>query len=125
MTEKKQKSEWKYWSFCGEVPPYDYHVWFKGSKTPVYMYGFDEDHIKAMCKIKPTKIKRIKLKEKEIIGEPLGPKGALLHGDPDYKKAYEILRDHIDSTGGPPESIRKAIREQWIDYQKPNKNGKK
>lgn len=118
--EKIPKSHWN-GGMRGDVPPYDFHVWFKGSKKPVYMYGFDEEHIRAMCKIKPVKIKRIKLKEKEIQGELLGPKDALLHGDPDYKGAYELLRDYIDSKGGPPEGLRKRVRELWIDYKKPSK----
>jgi hypothetical protein len=116
----KKESEWHI-GFKGEIPPYDYHVWFKGSKKPVLMYGFDEDHIRAMCKTKPDKIKRIKLKEKEIQGELLGPKGALLHGDPDYRAGFELLKEWIDSQGGPPEHLRKKIRELWIDYQKPSK----
>jgi len=102
-----------------EIPPYDFHVWFKGSQKPVYMSGFDEDHIKNQCETrKPIKIKRVKLKEKIFEREPLGPKNAVLQGDPNYKKAYELLRDYVDSNGGPPERLRKKIREHWVDYQK-------
>lgn len=104
------------------IPPYDFHVWFKGSRKPVYMFGFDETHIKNQCgHKKPVKIKRIKLKEKDFQREPLGPKNAILHGNPEYKKAYELLRDYIDSKGGPPEGLRKKVRELWIDYTRKTK----
>jgi len=101
-------------------PPYDYHVWFKNSGKPVYMFGFDEQHIKNQCENKkPIKIKRLKpKKEKDIESEPLGPKGAKVGRPAEYELAFKILKDWVDSQGGPPESVRKAIREHWVDYRK-------
>ena len=106
-----------------ELPPYDFQVWFKGSKKPSKMFGFDEQHIKDQCENKkPTKIKRIKeKKEKETKIERLGPIGAPVGRPEDYEPAFKILRDWVDSQGGPPEEVRKAIREHWIDYRKVSK----
>lgn len=122
MTEKKE-TEWHIGCGKGSLPPYDYHVWFKGSRKPVYMFGFSEQHIKDQCEGKtPIKIKRIKeKKEKETRAEPLGPKGAEVGRPGDYELAFEILRDWVDSQGGPPEDVRKAIREHWVDYRRVEK----
>ena len=106
-----------------ELPPYDYHVWFKGNKKPVRMFGFSEQHIKDQCETKrPIKIKRLREnKEKEIQIERLGPKGAQVGRPADYEPAFKILREWVDSQGGPPESVRKAIREHWVDYHRVKK----
>ena len=48
----------------------------------------------------------------------LGPKGAKEHQPADYDKGFKILRQWIDENGGPPEEIRKKLRELWIDYDK-------
>jgi len=106
-----------------ETPPYDYHVWFKGSREPVYMFGFNEQHIKHQCEDRtPVKIKRLKpKKEKETQFERLGPTGAGVGRPADYEPAFRILKDWADSRGGPPETVRKAIREHWVDYQKVTK----
>jgi hypothetical protein len=36
----------------------------------------------------------------------------------DYDKGFRVLRAWIDSVGGPPEEIRKQLRELWIDYDR-------
>ena len=122
VPKDKKELEWHI-GFKGEIPPYDYHVWFKGSKNPVYMFGFDEQHIKDQCENKkPIKIKRLKeMKEKEIQIERLGPKGADVGRPEDYEPAFKILKAWVDSQGGPPEAVRKAIREHWIDYRRVKK----
>ena len=119
----KKETEWHIGCGGGSLPPYDYHVWFKGSKRPVYMFGFSEQHIKDQCEDKkPIKIKKIKeKKEKDIEPEPLGPKGADVGRPEDYEPAFKILKAWVDSQGGPPEDVRKAIREHWIDYRKVSK----
>ena len=106
-----------------EIPPYDYHVWFKGSKKPVHMAGMHEDHIRWQSDPKvPVKIKRIHIKE-----EPsgpllhLGPKGCTVNRPADYDKGFKVLRAWLDSEGGPPESVRKELRELFIDYARPSK----
>ena len=106
-----------------EIPPYDYQVWFKGSKKPIHMYGMHEDHIRWQSDPKvPVKIKRIHIKE-----EPsgpllhLGPKGCTVNQPADYDKGFKILKAWADSEGGPPESIRKELRELFIDYDRPSK----
>ena len=105
------------------LPPYDYHVWFKGDKEPTYMYGFSEEHIGWQCESrKPVKIKRVYLKEEPIPeSEQLGPKGAVLMGTADYEEGFKVLQEWVDSQGGPPEKVRKKLRELWIDYQKPKR----
>ena len=87
------------------------------------MMGFSEQHIRdQLDPVKPVKIKRIKeKKEKETKIERLGPKGAPVGRPEDYEPAFKILKAWVDSQGGPPEDVRKAIREQWIDYRKVSK----
>ena len=105
------------------IPPYDYQVWFKGSRQPILMAGMHEDHIRWQSDPKvPIKIKRIHIKE-----EPsgpllhLGPKGCTVNQPADYDKGFKILKAWVDSEGGPPESIRKELRELFIDYDRPSK----
>ena len=49
---------------------------------------------------------------------PLGPKGAVVNQPADYDRGFKILRQWIDENGGPPEEIRKKLRELWIDYDR-------
>jgi hypothetical protein len=42
-------------------------------------------------------------------------------GEADYEAGFNILKEWVDSQGGPPEKVRKKIRESWIDYQKPKR----
>jgi hypothetical protein len=103
-----------------EIPPYDYHVWFKGSKKPVHMYGMHEDHIRWQSDPKvPVKIKRIFIKEEPMgKSEHLGPKGCKVNQPADYDRGFKILKAWVDSEGGPPESVRKELRELFIDYDR-------
>jgi len=101
------------------IPPYDYHVWFKGSRRPILMAGMHEDHIRWQSDPKiPVKIKRIYLKEEKLRSEPLGPKGCKVNQPADYDKGFKILKAWLDSEGGPPESVRKELRELFIDYDR-------
>jgi len=102
-----------------KIPPYDYQVWFKGSKRPIMMEGMHEDHIRWQCDPKkPTKIKRIHLKEEKFSSEHLGPKGCTVNQPADYDKGFKILKEWLDTEGGPPESIRKELRKVFIDYDR-------
>ena len=102
-----------------EIPPYDYHVWFKGSKKPVHMAGMHEDHIRWQSDPKvPVKIKRIHIKEEKFSSEPLGPKGCKVNQPADYDKGFKILKAWLDTQDGPPESVRKELRELFIDYDR-------
>ena len=100
------------------IPPYVYHVWFKKSKKPTRMVAFDEEHIRDQSngqlikKIKklPEEIEKIKL-------EPLGPKGCTVNQPADYDKGFKILKAWLDTQDGPPESVRKELRELFIDWQ--------
>lgn len=108
----------------GELPPYDYHVWFKGKKKPEWIPGFSEAHVRMMCEEKgrkPSKIKRFKKKEIMEVWEPLGPKGAQVNRPADYDEGFKLLKDWVDSIGGPPEDLRMKLRELWIDYPKVKK----
>jgi len=106
-----------------KIPPYDYQVWFKGSRRPIPMAGMHEDHIRWQCDPKkPTKIKRIHIKERP--SGPLihlGPKGCTVNQPADYDKGFKILKAWLDTQDGPPESVRKELRELWIDYDRPGK----
>ena len=105
------------------IPPYDYQVWFKGSRRPILMAGMHEDHIRWQSDPKvPIKIKRIHIKE-ESSGPliHLGPKGCKVNQPADYDRGFKILKAWVDSEGGPPESIRKELRELFIDYDRPSK----
>ena len=105
-----------------KIPPYDYHVWFKGSRKPILMFAMHEDHIRWQCEPKiPVKIKRIYLKEEKLRSERLGPKGCVVNQPADYDKGFKILKAWLDTQDGPPESVRKELRELFIDYDRPSK----
>ena len=102
------------------IPPYDYQVWFKGSRQPILMAGMHEDHIRWQSDPKvPVKIKRIHIKE-EPSGPSihLGPKGCKVNQPADYDKGFKILKAWLDTQDGPPESVRKELRELFIDYDR-------
>ena len=83
------------------------------------MEGMHEDHIRWQCDPKkPTKIKRIHLKEEKFSSEHLGPKGCTVNQPADYDKGFKILKEWLDTEGGPPESIRKELRKVFIDYDR-------
>ena len=85
------------------------------------MTGFDEEHIRLMSRsAKELKIKLIPdPKENDDVAEHLGPKGSVVHQPADHDKGFKILKEWVDSIGGPPEKIRKKLRELFIDYSKP------
>jgi hypothetical protein len=121
---KKKESVWIIGSPPGELPPFMWQVWLKGKKNPIEMSGFDKEHIISMCEPKKViKVKRIKAKKKPIErGEPLGPNGGNGVTRPaDYDKGFKILRKWVDENGGPPENVRKQLREFYIDYEKVTK----
>jgi|TARA_R110001592_G_scaffold25516_1_gene96808 hypothetical protein len=106
-----------------EIPPFMWQVWFKGNKKPMEMSGFDEEHIRLMCK--PAKVMKVKRmpEEKEDFTpmERLGPKDAKVNQPADYDRGFKLLKDWVDSIGGPPEELRKRLRELFIDYHKPTR----
>ena len=106
-----------------EIPPFMWQVWFKGNRKPIEMSGFDEEHIKLMCgPAKVVKVKRMpEEKEDNTPMERLGPIGAKVHQPADYDEGFKLLKEYVDSIGGPPEKLRKKLRELFIDYQKPEK----
>ena len=87
------------------------------------MWAFDEQHIRVMiAPLKPVNIQQIKeKKEKDIKPEPMGPPGSDVGRPAEYEPAFKILKAWVDSIGGPPEDVRKAIRIHWIDYEKVKK----
>jgi len=117
----KKNDTWLIGMPKGPIGPFVWQVWVKGSQKPVRVVAFDIDHIKNQLGGKKV-LKAIKEKEKkESFGNsvPLGPKGYKGSSRPaDYDAGFKVLRQWIDSKGGPPEEIRKKLRELWIDYDK-------
>ena len=119
MPSKKQKM----WTMGNKGPtgPWVWHAWIKGSKKPVRVVAFDLDHIQCQLEGK-TVIKAVKQpEEKDNFRDspPLGPKGYKGSSrTADYDAGFKVLRQWIDENGGPPEEIRKKLRELWIDYDK-------
>jgi len=117
----KKNDTWLIGMPKGPIGPFVWQVWVKGSQKPVRVVAFDMDHIKNQLEGKKV-LKAIKEKEKkESFGNsvPLGPKGYKGSSRPaDYDAGFKVLRQWIDSKGGPPEEIRKKLRELWIDYDK-------
>jgi len=123
---KKEKA-WTIGMPKGSIGPFVWQVWTKGSQKPIRVIAFNLQHIKDQLEGKKV-TKAIKQKEKkEIFGNsvPLGPKGWKGSSRPaDYDAGFKVLRQWIDSKGGPPEEIRKKLRELWIDYDKAPKKTK-
>ena len=114
---KKQKT----WTMGNKGPtgPWVWHAWIKGSKKPVRVVAFDVDHIR--CQLEGRQVieaKRLPEDKEEYSSMPLGPKGCVVNQPADYDKGFKILREWIDENGGPPEEIRKKLRELFIDYEK-------
>ena len=105
----------------GPTGPWVWHAWIKGSKKPVRVVAFDLEHIKCQLEGK-TVIKAVKQpEEKDNFRDspPLGPKGYKGSSrTADYDAGFKVLRQWIDENGGPPEEIRKKLRELWIDYDR-------
>ena len=103
------------------LPPYPFRVW-RTKKQSEIIWAFNEQHIRDMiAPVRPTRIERQKEKMEKITIERLGPPGAEVGRPADYEPAFKILRAWVDSEGGPPEHIRKQIREHWVDYTKIDK----
>lgn len=120
MPKKKEKT----WTMGTEGPigPWVWHVWIKGTKKPERMIAFDLQHIKDQLESRQMiKAKRLPDEKDEFSSMPLGPKGATVNRPADYDAGFKILRSWVDENGGPPESIRKQLRELYIDYDKGKK----
>ena len=103
-----------------KIGPWVWHVWQKGSKKPLRMIAFDHQHIKDQLGGRQM-VRAKKLPEaKETFGRslPLGPKGSKVNRPADYDAGFKILRQWIDQNGGPPEEIRRKLRELYIDYDR-------
>jgi hypothetical protein len=113
----------KVWTMGNKGPtgPWVWHVWTKGSKKPLRMVAFDQQHIKDQLEGQQM-VKAVKQpEEKEEFSNllPLGPKGYKGSSrTADYDAGFKVLRQWIDENGGPPEEIRQKLRELWIDYDK-------
>ena len=117
-----KKKEGKYWDIGmpkGEIGPFVWHVWFKGSVQAERFVAFDEEHIKDQCEDRtPIVIERVYEKEEIEKWEPLGPKGSVVNQPADYDTGFKLLKEWVDSIGGPPEDLRLKLRELFIDYEK-------
>jgi len=114
---KKQKI----WTMGNKGPtgPWVWYAWIKGSKKPVRVVAFDVDHIHCQLEGQQViKTKRLPEDKEEYSSMPLGPKGCVVNQPADYDKGFKVLREWIDENGGPPEEIRKKLRELFIDYEK-------
>jgi len=104
----------------GPIGPFVWQVWIKGSKKPSRVVAFDLEHIKNQLQGEDViKAKQLPEEKEEFSDSlPLGPKGAVVNQPADYDRGFKILRAWIDENGGPPEEIRKKLRELWIDYDR-------
>ena len=102
------------------IGPWLWQVWVKGTKKPLRMIAFDIQHIKDQLEGKTfVKAKQVPEEKDEFSDSlPLGPKGSVVNQPADYDRGFKILRAWIDENGGPPEEIRKKLRELWIDYDR-------
>ena len=112
----------KIWTIGNKGPtgPWLWQVWVKGTKKPLRMIAFDIQHIKDQLEGKTfVKAKQIPEEKDEFSTSlPLGPKGSIVNQPADYDRGFKILRAWVDENGGPPEEIRKKLRELWIDYDR-------
>ena len=112
----------------GPTGPWVWHAWIKGSKKPLRMVAFDQQHIKDQLEGKKViKAKRLPEEKDDFESSmPLGPKGSVINRPAEYDKGFKILREWVDQNGGPPEEIRVKLRELYIQYdvKKNNKGGK-
>ena len=119
MPKKKKEKYWEMGMPRGELGPFVWHVWFKGSGQAERFVAFDEEHIKHQCEGRtPIVIERVVEKEEINEWEPLGPKGSVVNQPADYDTGFKLLKEWVDSIGGPPEDLRMKLRELFIDYQK-------
>ena len=123
----KNKNTWLIGMPKGPIGPFVWQVWVNGSKKPVRVVAFDLEHIKNQLEGKTvTKAKKLP-EEKEPTSKmmPLGPNGGNGVSRPaDYDAGFKVLRKWVDENGGPPEEVRKRLRELYIDYDRVS-NGKK
>ena len=106
----------------GPVGPWVWQVWTAGSKQPIRMVAFDLQHIQDQLPDKKiTKFYRMPEEKDPERLEPLGPKGSVVNRPADYDTGFKILQEWVDSQGGPPEAVRKKLRELYIDYRKVDK----
>ena len=119
MPKKKEEKYWDIGMPKGEIGPFVWHVWFKGSGQAERFVAFDEEHIKDQCEDRtPIVIERVYEKEEIEKWEPLGPKGSVVNQPADYDTGFKLLKEWVDSIGGPPEDLRLKLRELFIDYEK-------
>jgi|TARA_B100000519_G_scaffold115432_1_gene99762 hypothetical protein len=104
----------------GPIGPWVWHVWVKGKKKAIRIVAFDKNHIQDQLEGESIqKIEKLpEPKEKIKRSMPLGPKGAKISRPADYDNGFKVLRAWVDEHGGPPEEIRKKLRELYIDYDK-------
>ena len=115
---KKKESVWTMGN-KGPTGPWLWQVWVKGTKKPLRMIAFDLQHIKDQLEGKTfVKAKQVPEEKEDRRPMHLGPKGCVVNQPADYDKGFRVLRAWVDSVGGPPEEIRKQLRELWIDYDR-------
>ena len=114
---KKEKA-WTIGMPKGPIGPFVWHVWIKGSKKPIRVVAFDQEHVKNQLEDRVI-VKVVKQPEEkdEFSSLPLGPKGSIVNRPADYDKGFKILREWVDQNGGPPEETRVKLRELFIDYE--------
>ena len=116
----KKNDTWLIGMPKGQIGPFVWQVWVKGSRKSTRVVAFDIQHIKDQLEGKTViKAKQIPEEKDEFSNSlPLGPKGSVVNQPADYDRGFKVLRQWIDENGGPPEEIRKKLRELWIDYDR-------
>ena len=116
----KKEKVWTIGMPKGSIGPFVWQAWVKGTRKPIRVIAFDLKHIKDQLEGKTfVKAKQVPEEKDEFSDSlPLGPKGSVVNQPADYDRGFKILRAWIDENGGPPEEIRKKLRELWIDYDR-------
>ena len=72
----KKNKKWLIGMPKGPIGPFVWHVWVKGSKKPIRVVAFDQEHVKNQLEDRVI-VKVVKQPEEkdEFSSMPLGPKG--------------------------------------------------
>ena len=74
--------------------------------------------VKANAEEVPVEKEMPEEKEDNTPMERLGPIGAKVHQPADYDEGFKLLKEYVDSIGGPPEKLRKKLLKNYKKFNK-------